>query len=152
MNAVRRRVPSADEGSATPNPLTTPTRVDRDEVFLESTKSICPVCKVVVDAEINVRDNKVFMRKRCPEHGKFEALIYGDAEMYAASMRFNKPGTLPLQTQTEVHDGCPLDCGLPGPQATCLRRADRGQHGLQPRLPGVLRRLRPPPRRLLAGA
>jgi uncharacterized radical SAM superfamily Fe-S cluster-containing enzyme len=28
---------------------------DRDEVFLEYTKSICPVCKVVVDAEVNVR-------------------------------------------------------------------------------------------------
>src|SRR5918994_830517 len=26
--------------------------------------------------------------------------------------RFNKPGTLPLQTQTGVRDGCPLDCGL----------------------------------------
>jgi uncharacterized radical SAM superfamily Fe-S cluster-containing enzyme len=95
-----------------PNPLTTPTRVDRDEVFLEYTKSICPICKVVVDAEINVRDNKVYLRKRCREHGSFEALIYGDAEMYAALLRFNKPGTLPLRTQTEVHDGCPLDCGL----------------------------------------
>ncbi|MGH9228795.1 MAG: radical SAM protein, partial [Acidimicrobiales bacterium] len=91
---------------------TTPTRVDRDEVFLEYTKSICPVCKVVVDAEINVRDNKVYLRKRCRAHGSFEAVIYGDAEMYAASLRFNKPGTLPLRTQTEVHDGCPLDCGL----------------------------------------
>jgi uncharacterized radical SAM superfamily Fe-S cluster-containing enzyme len=39
-------------------------------------------------------------------------LLYGDAEMYMASQRFNKPGTLPLQTQTEVRDGCPLDCGL----------------------------------------
>ncbi|CAN5866677.1 hypothetical protein BH23ACT12_BH23ACT12_03290 [soil metagenome] len=26
--------------------------------------------------------------------------------------RFNKPGTIPLATQTEVVDGCPLDCGL----------------------------------------
>ena len=25
-------------------------KVDRDEVFIEYTKSICPVCKVVVDA------------------------------------------------------------------------------------------------------
>ncbi|MPY91848.1 MAG: radical SAM protein [Acidimicrobiia bacterium] len=81
-------------------------------MFLEYTKSICPVCKAVVDAEVNVRDNKVFLRKRCREHGRFEALVYSDAEAYAASMRFNKPGTLPLQTQTEVHDGCPLDCGL----------------------------------------
>ena len=87
-------------------------RVDRDEVFVEYTKSICPVCKAVVDAEVNIRDGKVFLRKRCREHGAFEALVYGDAEMYAASLRFNKPGTIPLATQTEVHDGCPLDCGL----------------------------------------
>src|ERR671910_3239841 len=50
------------KGSAMPNPLTTPTRVDRDEVFLEYTKSICPICKAVVDAEINVRDNRVYLR------------------------------------------------------------------------------------------
>jgi uncharacterized radical SAM superfamily Fe-S cluster-containing enzyme len=87
-------------------------RVDRDEVFLEQTKSICPVCKAVIDAEVNARDNKIFLRKRCRDHGPFEALLYGDAEMYMASQRFNKPGTIPLQTQTEVRDGCPLDCGL----------------------------------------
>jgi len=89
-----------------------PDRVDRDEVFLEYTKSICPVCKAVVDAEVNVRDNKVFLRKRCRDHGRFEALVYSDAQAYVASTRFNKPGTLPLATQTEVRDGCPLDCGL----------------------------------------
>ncbi len=88
------------------------TRTDRDEVFLEYTKSICPVCKAVVDAEVHVRDGKVFLRKRCREHGSFEALLYSDAELYMASMRFNRPGTLPLETQTEVRDGCPLDCGL----------------------------------------
>ena len=87
-------------------------KVDRDEVFLEYTKSICPVCKVVVDAEVNARDNKVFLRKRCPTHGRFEALLYSDAGMYVDSMRFNKPGTIPLATQTEIRDGCPLDCGL----------------------------------------
>jgi uncharacterized radical SAM superfamily Fe-S cluster-containing enzyme len=87
-------------------------RVDRDEVFLEYTKSICPVCKAVVDGEVNVRDGRVYLRKRCPDHGGFEALVYSDAEMYLDIQRFNKPGTLPLETQTEVRDGCPLDCGL----------------------------------------
>jgi uncharacterized radical SAM superfamily Fe-S cluster-containing enzyme len=87
-------------------------RVDRDEVFLEYTKSICPVCKAVIDAEVNVRANKVFLRKRCRDHGQFEALVYSDAEMYLDIQRFNKPGTIPLRTQTEVRDGCPLDCGL----------------------------------------
>lgn len=89
-----------------------PKKVDRDEVFLEYTKSICPVCKTVIDAEVNVKDNRVFLRKRCREHGKFEALLYSDAKMYFDSLRFNKPGTIPLETQTEVVDGCPLDCGL----------------------------------------
>jgi 7,8-dihydro-6-hydroxymethylpterin dimethyltransferase len=87
-------------------------KIDREEVFLEYTKSICPVCKVVVDAEVNVRDNRVVMRKRCREHGSFEALVYSDAELYMSQLRFNKPGTIPLEFQTEVHDGCPLDCGL----------------------------------------
>ena len=87
-------------------------KVDRDEVFLELTKSICPVCKKVLDAEINARDNKIFLRKRCDEHGPFEALLYGDAQMYMDSQRYNKPGTIPAEFQTEVVDGCPLDCGL----------------------------------------
>ncbi|MDH5314178.1 MAG: radical SAM protein, partial [Actinomycetota bacterium] len=92
--------------------MVTPARIDRDEVFLEVTKSICPVCKSVIDAEVNVRDDKVYLRKRCRDHGPFEALVYGDAQMYMDSLRFNKPGTLPLETQTEAVDGCPLDCGL----------------------------------------
>jgi len=45
-------------------------RVDRDEAH---TKSICPVCKAAVDAEVNARDNKDFLRKRCRDHGVFEA-------------------------------------------------------------------------------
>jgi hypothetical protein len=87
-------------------------KTDRDEVFLELTKSICPLCKRVIDAEVNVRDNRVILRKRCPEHGPFEALVYSDAELYMAQLRYNKPGTIPLEFQTEVRDGCPLDCGL----------------------------------------
>lgn len=85
---------------------------DRQEVFIEYTKSICPVCKVVVDAEVNIRDARVYLRKRCREHGQFEALLYSDATMYLDSMRFNKPGSIPLETATEADRGCPLDCGF----------------------------------------
>ena len=70
------------------------------------------MCRRVLDAEVNARDDQVFLRKRCPEHGSFEVRVYGDATMYVEAMRFNKPGTVPLETQTEVRDGCPLDCGL----------------------------------------
>ncbi|WP_231951586.1 radical SAM protein [Nocardia terpenica] len=90
----------------------TTVRSDRDEVFVEYTKSICPVCKTVVDAQVNIRDDKVYLGKRCREHGWFEALVYGDAQAYLSMSRFNKPGTLPLAFQTEIRDGCPSDCGL----------------------------------------
>jgi len=92
--------------------LTAPAKVDRPEIFWEFTRSLCPECRKVIDAHILLRDNKVFMRKRCPEHGRFEALVFGDAELYTQIARYNKPGTLPLEFATEVRNGCPYDCGL----------------------------------------
>ncbi|MGB6162220.1 MAG: hypothetical protein WCF33_24870 [Pseudonocardiaceae bacterium] len=62
-------------------------KVDRDEVFIEYTKNICPVCKVVLDAQVNIRDGKVYLCKRCREHGWFKALVYGDARVYVSSTR-----------------------------------------------------------------
>ncbi|HLQ61044.1 MAG TPA: radical SAM protein [Candidatus Acidoferrales bacterium] len=85
---------------------------DADHVFFELTRSICPTCRRVIDAQVLLRDGRVFMRKRCPEHGWFEAHVYGDADAYVRSARFNKPGTLPLAFGAELKDGCPYDCGL----------------------------------------
>jgi uncharacterized radical SAM superfamily Fe-S cluster-containing enzyme len=109
--------------STTTAPLTNaPLKKDSDYVFYELTRSICPECRKVIDAQILLRDNKVYMRKRCPEHGRFEGLVYGDAKLYADSARFNKPGTIPLEFATEIKDGCPHDCGLcpDHQQHTCL--------------------------------
>ena len=69
---------------------------DADYIFYELTRSICPDCRRVIDAQIILRNNKVYMRKRCPACGPFEALVYGDAEAYIANSKFNKPGTIPL--------------------------------------------------------
>jgi uncharacterized radical SAM superfamily Fe-S cluster-containing enzyme len=88
------------------------TKVDRPDIFWELTRSICPECRCVIDAQIRLRDGKVFMRKRCPDHGWFEALVFGDALLYTEIARYNKPGTLPLEFATAVKDGCPHDCGL----------------------------------------
>lgn len=85
---------------------------DADYVFYELTRSMCPQCRRMIDAHIVLRNNKVYMRKRCSEHGQFEVLVYGDARAYTANARFNKPGTLPLAYTTEIAQGCPYDCGL----------------------------------------
>jgi uncharacterized radical SAM superfamily Fe-S cluster-containing enzyme len=85
---------------------------DRSEILWEVTRSLCPTCRQVIDGQVYLRDNKVFLRKRCPEHGSFEALIFGDARLYVDIARFNKPGTRPREFASEVRDGCPYDCGL----------------------------------------
>ena len=95
--------------SAQPKPRV---KQDADYIFHELTRSICPACKKVIDAQVLIRDNRVFMRKRCPDHGWFEGIISSDARMYVDSIGFNKPGTIPLEFSTEVNEGCPLDCGL----------------------------------------
>jgi uncharacterized radical SAM superfamily Fe-S cluster-containing enzyme len=98
------------------------TKKDADYVFYELTRSICPECRRLIDAHVILRDGKVFMRKRCPEHGQFEALVYADADAYARNARFNKPGTIPLAFNHAVEHGCPYDCGLcpDHQQHTCL--------------------------------
>ena len=95
---------------------------DADYVFYELTRSICPECRRVIDAQILLRDNKVYMRKRCAQCGPFEALVYADAEAYTTFGKYNKPGTIPLAFGSEIHDGCPYDCGLcpDHQQHTCL--------------------------------
>lgn len=95
------------EALKTPDPKT-----DADYVFHELTRSICPTCRRVIDAKVIIRHNKVYMHKRCPDHGFFEALIYADAQAYTNSGKFNKPGTIPLHFNTEIVNGCPHDCGL----------------------------------------
>lgn len=82
------------------------------EVFYELTRSVCPTCRQVIDAKIVMRNHQVYMRKRCPAHGTFEARIYGDAEQYVAITRFNRPGAIARAFSTPVDTGCPTDCGL----------------------------------------
>ena len=87
-----------------------------DSVFYELTRSMCPECKDIINAEIHLKDGKVIMRKRCLKGcngGKmWEVLISPDAEGYVNSLKYNKPGTIPLEFSTEIKDGCPFDCGL----------------------------------------
>src|SRR5262245_53458918 len=78
-------VPSSPQGvtmATSPSVRPAAIKKDADHVFHELTRSICPDCRRVIDAQVLIRDGGVFMRKRCPDHGPFEALVYADAEAY----------------------------------------------------------------------
>ncbi|MFN8162140.1 MAG: radical SAM protein [Solirubrobacterales bacterium] len=89
---------------------------------LGATRSACPQCRRVLDAEILQRAGRVVLSRECPEHGRFEAVVYGDARRYLEIQRFSKPGAAPLSRQTESQRGCPHDCGIcpQHAQHTCL--------------------------------
>ncbi|SDL00842.1 hypothetical protein SAMN05421823_104131 [Catalinimonas alkaloidigena] len=80
--------------------------------YFDFTLSLCPTCLRRVDAKIVIQDGKVFLRKTCADHGYFNVLIASDAEYYRKQRLYNKPSESGLRHNTEVHYGCPYDCGL----------------------------------------
>jgi len=50
--------------------------------FLKRTTSRCPVCRAACPAEVWRVDEKVFLRRACPEHGEIETCISSDARFY----------------------------------------------------------------------
>lgn len=94
------------------------------------TRSVCPACLDMVDAQRIVRDGKMYLRKYCPLHGFSEALAYSDAQWYLETLQSPKPGSFPFGTSTAVQRGCPYDCGLcpSHQQHSCVMIVDITDH------------------------
>ncbi|NET33015.1 MAG: radical SAM protein [Cyanothece sp. SIO1E1] len=81
-------------------------------VYYDFTLSLCSTCLKRVEAKIVFEDDKVYMLKRCPEHGREKVLIATDVEYYKNIRNYNKTSEYPLRFNTKTHHGCPYDCGL----------------------------------------
>ncbi len=84
----------------------------RKYTYYDFTLSLCPTCLRRVDAKIVFEDGKVYMLKRCQEHGNSKVLIADDIEYYKNIRNYNKPSETPYSFNTKTHYGCPYDCGL----------------------------------------
>ena len=84
----------------------------RNYTYYDYTLSLCPECLQRIDAKIVFENDKVFMLKRCPEHGNSKVLIADDVEYYKNIRNYNKPSEMPYKFNTKTHYGCPYDCGL----------------------------------------
>ncbi len=84
----------------------------RNYTYYDFTLSLCPVCLKRIDAKIVFEDDKVFMLKRCLEHGRSKVLIADDIEYYKNIRNYNKPSEFPYKFNTATDYGCPYDCGL----------------------------------------
>jgi uncharacterized radical SAM superfamily Fe-S cluster-containing enzyme len=85
---------------------------NRPYLFYELTNSVCSKCLQKLEAKVIFQDNKVYLLKRCKEHGPEKVLISTDIEYYKRCREFIKPSEMPLRWNTPIKYGCPYDCGL----------------------------------------
>lgn len=76
------------------------------------TRSLCPECLKVIDAEVYEENGLVMIGKTCPEHGDFSDIYWEDAEMFRKAMRFAKQGKK-VEPLTDFGE-CPFSCGICG--------------------------------------
>lgn len=89
---------------------------EASNMFEKYSTSLCPECMKRIPMRIFEDNGVIYLEKTCPEHGKFEDVYWGDAELfkwfyknwYAA--KYTGAG---LQNpHTKFSNGCPFDCGL----------------------------------------
>jgi uncharacterized radical SAM superfamily Fe-S cluster-containing enzyme len=75
-------------------------------------KSLCPICRRLIESHETVESGKVYIERNCPEHGITKTLISTDSIHWTASMKYNRVGNKPLVLSSTVERGCPDDCGI----------------------------------------
>ncbi len=84
--------------------------------FEKYSSSICPECFRKVPMRIFEEGDVIYLEKTCPEHGKFEDVYWGDAELFRwfydnwYNARYTGIGLENPHEKTV--SGCPFDCGL----------------------------------------
>lgn len=88
--------------------------------IFSKTKSLCPLCKKLLEAEIFEEKGSMFMKKNCPNHGEFKVKIAKYAWFYKGLNKFydnlykNKKNFIPnpLYYSIRITQKCNLSCPI----------------------------------------
>ena len=82
-------------------------------MLIKKTKSLCPVCNTVIEADIVEENGGVWIRRSCREHGSFHDLYWSDVDMYRRFDNYENIGSGVDNPQRDgSEDTCPTNCGL----------------------------------------
>ncbi|MGZ7067037.1 MAG: tetraether lipid synthase Tes [Methanobacterium sp.] len=81
-------------------------------MVIKKTKSLCPECLSVIDAEVYEDNEKIMIRKECKEHGFFDSTYWGSHEIYKRALESDFKGEGIDNPQTPSENECPLSCGI----------------------------------------
>jgi uncharacterized radical SAM superfamily Fe-S cluster-containing enzyme len=84
--------------------------------FESTSTSICPECHVTIPMRIYEENGVIYLEKTCPEHGRFEDVYWGDAELFRwfYDNWYNEKyvGSGLENPHSQTIKGCPFDCGV----------------------------------------
>jgi len=82
-------------------------------MLIKKTKSLCPACNAVIPAKIVEEEGKIWIKRTCPDHGKFRDIYWSDPAMYHRYDQYAVIGDGIENPQNPVvEDACPTACGL----------------------------------------
>ena len=83
-------------------------------MLIKKTRSLCPTCNSVIDAEIVEEEDNIWLDRTCPSHGNFRHLYWSDARMYHRFDKYDAVGNGIANPQNPgaPANSCPTACGL----------------------------------------
>lgn len=81
-------------------------------MVIKKTKSLCPQCLKIIDAEVYEDKGKVMIKKECEKHGNFNNIYWSDSDLYKRALNYNYEAQGIENPQTSFDRECPLSCGL----------------------------------------
>ena len=82
-------------------------------MLIKKTRSLCPTCNSVIDADIVEEEGKIWLKRTCTQHGDFRNIYWSDPALYHRFDTYNTVGTGVSNPQNTAPPGsCPTACGL----------------------------------------
>ena len=79
---------------------------------ISKTKSLCPECLKILDAEVYTKDNAIYITKTCPEHGTFDNTYWHDETAYKRALKYSAEAHQLTNLKEASNGECPSNCGL----------------------------------------
>ena len=79
---------------------------------IKNTKSLCPECGRLLDAEVYSEEGKVYIKKTCDQHGEFVNTYWNDVEAYDRVNDYEPSVTSVENPCVDDVSPCPANCGL----------------------------------------
>src|SRR4030042_1719762 len=77
---------------------------------MKKTKSICPVCRKKIDAELTEVNGKILITKKCSEHGTFSATHWQSTNIYNFAEEFDFFKYFEESNSPTNTESCPYTC------------------------------------------